>query len=116
MFDPPDYMSLIHTNLYCLRARKNTYDKSIRSPPSFSVYVRERHRQKGVGRRLYSYCVKQAADAKCRVFDFIVLKENTNALNVYETFGVTPRDGDAWHLMRMNAAEITKFIATRYLE
>lgn len=102
---------LIH--IICIASKILTRHISI---SSFLVYVKEEHRQKGVGRRLYSYCVKQAADAKCRVFDFVVLKWNTTALNVYKTFGITPRDGDDWHLMRMDATDIDKFMTNRYIE
>lgn len=79
------------------------------------VYVSPEHRRMGVAKALYSYCVKKATDAGCRALDFLVLKSNKRALEMYKSFGVTPINDGGWHFMRMNEDNMTKFMTNRYI-
>lgn len=78
------------------------------------LYVQPEHRRKGIAKRLYSFCVKQAADSGCKAVDYIVLKWNKHAVQMYESLGVTPRDNDGWHLMRMDSKCIQRFMTLHY--
>lgn len=81
-----------------------------------TVYVQPQYRGKGAGSRLYSFCVKKALDEECKFFDFIVLKWNKRAFDLYESFGACPRDNDAWRIMRMTPENMKEFMNENYLE
>lgn len=80
------------------------------------VYVQPQHRGKGAGSRLYSFCVKEALNENCKFLDFIVLRWNKRALDLYESFGASPRDDDVWQIMRMTPADMKQFMKEKYLE
>lgn len=74
------------------------------------------HRRNDLGTKLYSFCVNEAFESKCRAFDYVVLKWNEPALRLYKSFGVSPRDNGTWHLMRMDEEQIAKFVNTKQCE
>lgn len=73
------------------------------------MFVKENHRGKHIGKRLFAFCLGKASETDCRFFDFIVLKWNQKARDMYDKFGAKERDQGAWALMRMNNEDIARF-------
>jgi GNAT superfamily N-acetyltransferase len=61
------------------------------------LYINPDHRRKGVGRALLQHLAQIAREHRCRRFQWVVHRGNSNAIALYESFGA--RTLDHWALM-----------------
>jgi GNAT superfamily N-acetyltransferase len=79
-----------------------TYSTFLARPTLFleDIFVLEAHRKTGVGRAMFDFCRREAADRGCGRIDWMVLTWNEPAIRFYERCGGTRQD---WYLYRIEA-------------
>ncbi|MCG7844580.1 MAG: GNAT family N-acetyltransferase [Methanomassiliicoccales archaeon] len=78
-----------------------TYSTLMAAPTLFleDIYVKESFRRTGVGRKLFSYCLKEALDHGCERMEWTALNWNVKAMEFYERCGGAKM---GWTLFRMD--------------
>lgn len=70
------------------------------------IFVRPASRGAGVGRQLFAFLARRAAERGCGRMEWSVLNWNAPAINFYEKLGAQPvRD---WTVFHLNSAELEK--------
>ena len=83
-----------------------TYSSFLARPVLYleDIYVREAFRGKGIGRKLFLECVREASRNKCGRMEWSVLTWNKNAIRFYEKAGA--RRLKEWHYYRLDSDAI----------
>jgi GNAT superfamily N-acetyltransferase len=78
-----------------------TYSTLLAAPTLFleDIYVREAFRRTGVGRKLFSYCLKDALSHGCGRMEWCALNWNVKAMEFYERCGGVKM---GWTFFRMD--------------
>jgi len=85
-----------------------TYSSFLARPTLFleDLFVDQRFRGKGGGRKLFLACVKEAKAKNCGRMEWAVLTWNKNAIDFYERAGA--RRLSEWYYYRMDSETIEK--------
>ncbi|MBN1194594.1 MAG: GNAT family N-acetyltransferase [Methanomicrobiaceae archaeon] len=77
-----------------------TYSTFLARPTLFleDIFVLEAHRKTGIGRAMFDFCRREAADRGCGRLDWMVLTWNEPAIRFYERCGGTRQD---WYVYRI---------------
>lgn len=78
-----------------------TYSTLLAAPTLFleDIFVKEAFRRTGVGRELFSYCLKDALDHGCERMEWCALNWNVKAMEFYERCGGSKM---GWTFFRMD--------------
>lgn len=76
------------------------------------MYVRESYRHKGLGMALFRFCVEQAYKSGARRVEWVVLKWNDRAKELYLSLGAEYPEGGIWDLMRLDTNAMKKVISS----
>lgn len=84
-----------------------TYSTFLARPTLYleDIFVLEEHRKKGIGKRLFRFCVQEAERRGCGRMEWTALDWNTPAHGFYEGMGATKMD---WFLFRLTAGDFHK--------
>ena len=74
--------------------------------------MRESHRRKGLGNGLFKLCVEQAYKSGALRVEWVVLKWNERAKEMYLSLGAEYPEGGIWDLMRMDTNAMKKLITS----
>jgi len=72
------------------------------------LIVKQEHRNKGIGKALYTKVLKYASDQKAKRVSWEVLDWNKVAIDFYEGTGAIIMDG--WQVVHMNESSLTDFV------
>jgi len=70
------------------------------------LFVLREYRKKGIGQRMFAFCVQQARDRNCGRMEWCVLNWNTPAINFYKKNGANQLD---WAFFRLTRDEIKNY-------
>lgn len=89
-----------------------TYSSFLARPTFYleDIFVLEKYRHTGVGKKLFLRCVEEAGRNGCARFELSVLTWNKNAVNFYEKLGA--RRLDEWYYYRIDSDTIKKLRMT----
>ncbi len=78
-----------------------TYSTLLAKPTLFieDIYVVERYRRHGIGRRLLAFCAAEAKRRDCGRMDWNVLDWNSKAISFYQSCGATVHT--EWSMVRL---------------
>lgn len=84
-----------------------TYSTFLARPTLFleDIFILEEHRRKGIGKRLFRFCVQEAERRGCGRMEWTALDWNTPAHEFYEGMGANKLD---WVLFRLTASDYRK--------
>lgn len=72
------------------------------------IFVLKEHRNKGVGQKLFNFCVKKAKEKKCGRIEWHVLDWNKLGLKFYKK--INAQHMSEWHYYRLKNDEFDKFL------
>lgn len=77
------------------------YSSLLAMPTLFleDIFVLEEYREKGIGQKMFDFCVKESKARKCGRMDLCVLNWNIPAIKFYEKNGLERMD---WAFYRLN--------------
>lgn len=86
-----------------------TYSSFLALPTLYieDIFVLEEHRRRGIGQKLFEYCVEIASERGCGRIEFCVLTWNEPAIQFYEK-NSAQRLG--WYFYRLDRAQIENYI------
>ena len=73
------------------------------------LFVKEKYRGKGYGKKLLLSLVKIAQERNCGRVEWSVLNWNKPAIDFYESLGATPMN--EWTVYRLNQEAINKLVS-----
>ena len=76
------------------------YSSFLARPTLFleDLFVLKEHRGKGVGRKLFEFCIRRARRRKCGRMDFTVLDWNARAMDFYKRHGAKDTGWKYWRI------------------
>lgn len=82
-----------------------TYSTMLAAPTLFleDIFIRERFRRAGVGKKLFRYCVKEALEKGCGRMEWCALNWNVKAMDFYERQGGSKM---GWTFFRMGREDM----------
>jgi GNAT superfamily N-acetyltransferase len=87
-----------------------TYSTLLAKPTLFieDIYVSERYRRHGIGRKLLAFCAAEAKRRGCGRMDWNVLDWNSKAINFYESCGATVHT--EWSMVRLKEEDFKNLL------
>ncbi len=73
------------------------------------IFVKPEWRGRGIGRKLFMHCVKQACERDCSRMDWLVLDWNETSKDFYESLGAEPMN--EWIPYRFNRDQLEQLAA-----
>lgn len=74
--------------------------------------MRESHRRNGLGNALFKLCVEQAYKSGALRVEWVVLKWNERAKEMYLSLGAEYPEGGIWDMMRIDTNAMKKLITS----
>jgi GNAT superfamily N-acetyltransferase len=75
------------------------------------IFVEERWRGRGIGRRLFAHVARVAVEGNCRRLEWSVLNWNTTAIGFYEGLGARPMR--EWTVYRLDGEALARAATAR---
>ncbi|MBN2423022.1 GNAT family N-acetyltransferase [Candidatus Woesearchaeota archaeon] len=86
------------------------YSSFLAKPTLFleDLFVLEEYRNKGIGKKLFRFCVKKAKEKNCGRLDWTVLDWNSNAISFYKKHGA--KHLKEWLYFRLTEDKIDELV------
>jgi GNAT superfamily N-acetyltransferase len=87
-----------------------TYSTLLAKPTLFieDIYVSEKNRRHGIGRKLLAFCAAEAKRRGCGRMDWNVLDWNSKAINFYQSCGATVHT--EWSMVRLKEQDFKNLL------
>jgi GNAT superfamily N-acetyltransferase len=87
-----------------------TYSTLLAKPTLFieDIYVSERYRRQGIGRKLLAFCAEEAQRRGCGRMDWNVLDWNSKAICFYQSCGATVHT--EWSMVRLKEEDFKNLL------